>query len=105
MMITVFILGVPVPNCNLECNLTFSFRNGGVIFIGSHSHRFSAVSMATGSCIWEVTLGDRIESSACLSHCGNYVIVGRCFLLLVCRVADEDNNGIVFLISCLKLLL
>ena len=33
--------------------------------------------MATGASIWETTLGDRIESSAALSLCGNYVIVGE----------------------------
>ena len=48
-----------------------------MVYIGSHSHKFCAISMSTGDCVWETTLGDRIESSAALSACGNYVIVGR----------------------------
>lgn len=47
-----------------------------VVYIGSHSRRFVAVDFATGKALWEACLGDRIESSACLSSCGRYVIVG-----------------------------
>ncbi|XP_064636646.1 beta-alanine-activating enzyme-like [Lineus longissimus] len=48
----------------------------GHVYIGSHSHRFSALSLETGRPLWEVMLGDRIESSACTSACGKYIIVG-----------------------------
>ena len=54
-----------------------------MVFIGSHSHKFSAVSMATGSAVWEISLGDRIESSACMSWCGNYVIVGKMCVIII----------------------
>ncbi|KAL5011810.1 hypothetical protein ScPMuIL_010361 [Solemya velum] len=47
-----------------------------VVFIGSHSHTFDAVSMDTGKLIWRTELGDRVESSACLSECGGYIVVG-----------------------------
>ncbi|KAK6173896.1 hypothetical protein SNE40_017271 [Patella caerulea] len=50
--------------------------NRNVVFIGSHSHHFSAVLLDSGNVIWEITLPDRIESSPCLSKCGRYVIVG-----------------------------
>ncbi|XP_038055131.1 beta-alanine-activating enzyme-like [Patiria miniata] len=51
-------------------------RSAPVIYIGSHSHKFAAVSMATGNALWVAELGDRVESSACLSACGKKVIVG-----------------------------
>ena len=47
------------------------------MYIGSHSHKFAAISMETGVALWESTLGDRIESSACLSACGNFIVVGK----------------------------
>ena len=64
-----------------------------MVFIGSHSHKFSAVSMATGNAKWEITLGDRIESSACMSRCGNYVIVGKTCFIQSCRV-DSSNLAV-----------
>lgn len=52
-------------------------RSGSnTVFIGSHSHKFFAINLETGELQWEITLGDRIESSACVSMCGQYVIVG-----------------------------
>ncbi|XP_064609724.1 LOW QUALITY PROTEIN: beta-alanine-activating enzyme-like [Liolophura sinensis] len=53
-----------------------SARAQDMVFIGSHSHLFSAVSMATGKAVWERKLGDRTESSACLTTCGKFVVVG-----------------------------
>ena len=47
------------------------------MFIGSHSRLFSAVKLSTGKAVWTVKLGDRIESSACASACGNHVTVGK----------------------------
>ncbi|XP_044538164.1 beta-alanine-activating enzyme isoform X2 [Gracilinanus agilis] len=46
------------------------------VYIGSHSHRIQAIDLYSGKVKWEQILGDRIESSACLSHCGNFIIVG-----------------------------
>ncbi|XP_068134701.1 beta-alanine-activating enzyme isoform X2 [Hyperolius riggenbachi] len=46
------------------------------VYIGSHSHRMQALDLHTGTILWERVLGDRIESSAALSLCGSYVIVG-----------------------------
>lgn len=60
------------------CSALFlSSSSQKLVFIGSHSHKFTAVSMETGEVLWEKILGDRIESSACLSPCGRYVIVGK----------------------------
>uniref|UniRef100_A0A3P8UTR0 Aminoadipate-semialdehyde dehydrogenase n=1 Tax=Cynoglossus semilaevis TaxID=244447 RepID=A0A3P8UTR0_CYNSE len=46
------------------------------VFIGSHSHRFQALDLDTGRLLWERVLGDRVESSAAVSHCGTLVVVG-----------------------------
>ena len=47
-----------------------------VTYIGSHSGLFYAINVTSGVVVWETLLTDRIMSSAILSHCGNYVIVG-----------------------------
>ncbi|KAK7831815.1 hypothetical protein U0070_016445 [Myodes glareolus] len=46
------------------------------VYIGSHSHRVKAVDLYSGKTRWEQLLGDRIESSACVSKCGNFIVVG-----------------------------
>ncbi|XP_063415169.1 beta-alanine-activating enzyme-like isoform X2 [Mytilus trossulus] len=46
------------------------------VFIGSHSHKFTAILFNCGELLWETTLGDRIESSACITLCGEFVVVG-----------------------------
>uniref|UniRef100_A0A8D2DJD6 Beta-alanine-activating enzyme n=1 Tax=Sciurus vulgaris TaxID=55149 RepID=A0A8D2DJD6_SCIVU len=46
------------------------------VYIGSHSHRMKAVDLYSGKVKWEQILGDRIESSACVSKCGNFIVVG-----------------------------
>ncbi|XP_077333569.1 beta-alanine-activating enzyme isoform X1 [Lithobates pipiens] len=46
------------------------------VYIGSHSHRMQALDLLNGTVKWERILGERIESSAALSACGNYIIVG-----------------------------
>jgi hypothetical protein len=48
------------------------------VFIGSHSFLFASINVNTGKANWEFQAKDRIESSACLSKCGNYVIFGKC---------------------------
>lgn len=47
------------------------------VFIGSHSHHMYALVAETGALLWKTKLGDRIESSACVSLCGKYIIVGK----------------------------
>ncbi|XP_043984873.1 beta-alanine-activating enzyme isoform X2 [Gambusia affinis] len=51
-------------------------RSRATVFIGSHSHRIQALDLAAGNLLWERVLGDRIEASAAVSHCGSLVIVG-----------------------------
>ncbi|XP_034736790.1 beta-alanine-activating enzyme [Etheostoma cragini] len=46
------------------------------VFIGSHSHRIQALDLTDGRLLWERVLGDRIEASAAVSHCGSLVVVG-----------------------------
>lgn len=47
------------------------------VFIGSHSGVFVSLCMLSGKCHWQTQLSDRVESSACLSLCGTYIIVGE----------------------------
>ncbi|XP_036619637.1 beta-alanine-activating enzyme isoform X2 [Trichosurus vulpecula] len=65
-------------------------QSSATVYIGSHSHRIQAIDLCSGKVKWEQILGDRIESSACLSHCGNFIIVG-CYngLIYVLR----NSNG------------
>lgn len=60
------------------------------VYVGSHSHRVKAVDLYSGKVRWEQLLGDRIESSACVSKCGNFIIVG-CYNGLVYVL--KSNNG------------
>ncbi|KAK7071975.1 hypothetical protein SK128_008154, partial [Halocaridina rubra] len=46
------------------------------ILVGSHSHRFTCIDVDSACELWSLTLGDRIESSPCLSMDGNFVYVG-----------------------------
>lgn len=61
------------------------------VFIGSHSHRVQALDLDTGSLLWERVLGDRIEASAAVSHCGTLLVIGQCqhseyfVIILHCR--------------------
>ncbi|XP_017679626.1 PREDICTED: acyl-CoA synthetase family member 4 isoform X1 [Lepidothrix coronata] len=61
------------------------------VYVGSHSHAMQAVDLDLGEIKWEKTLGDRIESSACVSKCGNFVVVG-CYdgLVYVLRSSDGE---------------
>ena len=52
----------------------------GEVFIGSHGHVFMCIRLSDGKVLWESWVGDRIESSAALSICGQFVIVGEVFL-------------------------
>ncbi|KFO37382.1 Acyl-CoA synthetase family member 4 [Fukomys damarensis] len=60
------------------------------VYIGSHSHRMKAVDLCSGKVKWEQILGDRIESSACVSMCGNFIVVG-CYNGLVYVL--KSNSG------------
>ncbi|KAI3369008.1 hypothetical protein L3Q82_025980 [Scortum barcoo] len=61
------------------------------VFIGSHSHRIQALDLITGSLLWERVLGDRIEASAAVSHCGSLVVIG-CYdgcVYFLCTASGE----------------
>ena len=53
-----------------------SWTDFPLIFIGSHSKQFVCVNGINGELIWKFYAQDRIESSACLSKCGKFVIFG-----------------------------
>ena len=52
-------------------------RSEGEVYIGSHSHVFMCIRLSDGKVLWESRVGNRIESSAAISTCGRYVIVGE----------------------------
>ncbi|XP_028636590.1 beta-alanine-activating enzyme [Grammomys surdaster] len=60
------------------------------VYIGSHSHTVKAVDLYSGETRWQQLLGDRIESSACVSKCGNFIVVG-CYNGLVYVL--KSNSG------------
>uniref|UniRef100_A0A8C3R3D4 Beta-alanine-activating enzyme n=1 Tax=Cyanoderma ruficeps TaxID=181631 RepID=A0A8C3R3D4_9PASS len=60
------------------------------VYVGSHSHAMQAIDLDLGEIKWEKTLGDRIESSACVSKCGNFIVVG-CYDGLVYVL--QSSNG------------
>lgn len=51
------------------------------VYIGSHSHAMQAIDLDSGKIKWERILEDRIESSACVSKCGSFIVVGTYFNL------------------------
>lgn len=53
------------------------------VYIGSHSHNVQAIDLFSGKVRWERNLADRIESSACVSKCGNFIILGM-FKIFLC---------------------
>ena len=55
-----------------------------IVFVGSHSGLFMAIDFNTGDVLWNIQLGDRIESSACISKCSQYIIVGMYSTIIVC---------------------
>ncbi|XP_069869292.1 beta-alanine-activating enzyme isoform X1 [Dipodomys merriami] len=68
-------------------------KSSATVYIGSHSHRMKAVDLYSGKVKWEQLLGDRIESSACVSKCGNFITVG-CYNGLVYVL--QSNNGEIY---------
>ncbi|XP_048798966.1 beta-alanine-activating enzyme isoform X4 [Lagopus muta] len=61
------------------------------VFVGSHSHTMQAIDLDTGEVKWEKNLGDRVESSACVSKCGNFIVVG-CYDGLVYVLQSTDGE-------------
>ncbi|KAK5869916.1 hypothetical protein PBY51_024593 [Eleginops maclovinus] len=63
------------------------------VFIGSHSHRIQALDLTTGSLLWERVLGDRIEASAAVSHCGSLVVIGCYdgFVYFLCTASGQTR--------------
>ena len=53
-----------------------SIDGSSTVYIGSHSGIFLGIDSQSGDVKWSTQLTDRIESSACLSLCGKYVVVG-----------------------------
>ncbi|XP_075005251.1 beta-alanine-activating enzyme isoform X6 [Calonectris borealis] len=61
------------------------------VYVGSHSNTMQAIDLDLGEIKWEKNLGDRIESSACVSKCGNFIVVG-CYDGLVYVLQSSDGE-------------
>ncbi|KAM9236386.1 beta-alanine-activating enzyme [Leptosomus discolor] len=61
------------------------------VYVGSHSHAMQAIDLDLGEIKWERNLGDRIESSASASKCGNFIVVG-CYDGLVYVLQSSDGE-------------
>ncbi|ETE59025.1 Acyl-CoA synthetase family member 4, partial [Ophiophagus hannah] len=73
------LLVIPVPD-----------KLSALVYIGSHSHVIQAIGLHSGKVKWRSTLAGRIESSACVSKCGNFIVVG-CYNGLVYVL--QNSNG------------
>ncbi|XP_034267275.1 beta-alanine-activating enzyme isoform X1 [Pantherophis guttatus] len=73
------LLVIPVPD-----------RSSALVYIGSHSHVVQAIGLHSGKVKWTRSLAGRIESSACVSKCGNFIVVG-CYNGLVYVL--QNSNG------------
>lgn len=84
---------VNTGKCIDACPLVVVKDEMELVIIGSHSHKLMAVDIKIGEVLWETKVGDRIEGSACLSPCSNFVLVGcyDCNLYLVNLV-----TGVIF---------
>ncbi|XP_049742191.1 beta-alanine-activating enzyme isoform X4 [Elephas maximus indicus] len=79
-------------------------KSSATVYIGSHSHRMKAVDLYSGKVKWEQILGDRIESSACVSNCGNFIVVEKdmCLEVKMWRdcfffpVFEPDSTSLIF---------
>lgn len=60
------LLVIPVPD-----------KSSALVYIGSHSHTIQAIGLYSGKVKWTRSLAGRIESSACVSKCGNFIVVGK----------------------------
>ncbi|XP_032080487.1 beta-alanine-activating enzyme isoform X2 [Thamnophis elegans] len=70
---------IPVPD-----------KSSALVYIGSHSHTIQAIGLYSGKVKWTRRLADRIESSACVSKCGNFIVVG-CYNGMVYVL--QNSNG------------
>ncbi|XP_043762636.1 beta-alanine-activating enzyme isoform X3 [Cervus elaphus] len=66
-------------------------KSSATVYIGSHSRIMMAVDLYSGKLKWEQILGDRIESSACVSKCGNFIVVG-CYNGLVYVLKSKSGE-------------
>ena len=68
--------------------LFIAYESNSLILIGSHSAEFFCID-GTGKLVWSFKTKDRIESSAIISRCGQFVIFG-CYdhMIYVLRVKD-----------------
>lgn len=57
--------------------LVVSRNHGNMVYVGSHSGQLVAIQLDSGCIIWRIQLPNIIESSCCVSLCGEYIITGK----------------------------
>ena len=68
---------VPTGGCVDSSPLIVRSRDNDVAYVGSHSGLVLCVELRGGVIKWRTQLRGRVESSPCVSNCGEYIIIGN----------------------------
>lgn len=72
------LLVIPIPD-----------TSSAFVYIGSHSQAIQAIDLYSGKLKWTRNLADRVESSACISKCGHFIVVGKYSKALVVSISGK----------------
>lgn len=67
---------VPTGGCVDSSPIAVKDDSSDYIYVGSHSGQVIAIETSSGVIKWRTQLQDRIESSPCITICGQYVVIG-----------------------------
>ena len=68
---------VPTGGCVDSSPLVVRSRGNNMAYVGSHSGLVLCVELRGGVIKWRTQLRGRVESSPCVSNCGEYIIIGN----------------------------
>ena len=68
---------VPTGGCVDSSPLVVRSRGNDVAYVGSHSGLVLCTELRGGVIKWWTQLRGRVESSPCVSNCGEYIIIGN----------------------------
>ena len=68
---------VPTSGCVDSSPLIVRSRGNDVVYVGSHSGLVLCAELRGGVIRWRTQLRGRVESSPCVSNCGEYIIFGN----------------------------
>lgn len=84
---------VEMSKCIDASPLVVADQYSAYCFIGSHSGKLNCIDFSSGNVVWEILLGNRIESSCCISPCGKFIAVGNQF------VKSNDVKAVMIIVS------